>query len=100
MAFTPVRERGALGKLGHILQMSDPRYGALYAEQAQDYERQQGLAALAQQYPELAPLAQLGDPGLVGKAYMAKTGMGGFEGLGCADRGDEGERGGNSKILQ
>jgi hypothetical protein len=79
MAFTPVRERGALGKLGHILQMSDPRYGALYAEQAQDYERQQGLAALAQQYPELAPLAQLGDPGLVGKAYMAKTGMGGFD---------------------
>jgi hypothetical protein len=77
MAFTPVRERGALGKLGHILQMSDPRYGALYAEQAQDYERQQGLAALAQQYPELAPLAQLGDPELVGKAYMAKMGMGG-----------------------
>jgi hypothetical protein len=40
--------------------MSDPRYGALYAEQAQDYERQQGLAALGEQFqdPAYAPYVQ------------------------------------------
>ena len=65
MAFTPVRERGALGKLGHILQMSDPRYGALYAEQAQDYERQQGLAALRSSTQSSRPSRSLVTLGLL-----------------------------------